>query len=290
MSAQQSTQEQLAQWWETGSLWQVGSNVERVAEARKNLIAAGDEGLKFTLTKLDVSDTLQLRCLRAVIRGYGDKAIAPLSKRIADKDDNVRRNTAELLGRLKATSTQDALLKQAKIESNEGVRLAQLTTLSGWQTDGCVEILTLAASSKNQRVRQRISGLLAKFDSEESGKALVAMLDDDVHFVRHAASKSLQTAGPITQKVASDSFTQFLTDDPRNVSKIRSLMFSATNDQLLILAEDTDTGIRADVARQLGERGMVAELKELWKDEDDPFVMSTIENAIETAKKKADGD
>ena len=67
----QDAKPDLAELWETGSLWEVGDNRELVKDARQELIDAGEDGLKFALTKLDAGDTLHIRCLRAVFKGFG---------------------------------------------------------------------------------------------------------------------------------------------------------------------------------------------------------------------------
>ena len=80
----QDAKPDLAELWRVGSLWQVGDNRDRVDEARKAIIAAGEDGLKFALTRLNASTTLEIRCLNAVIAGFGESSASGPSKKLAE--------------------------------------------------------------------------------------------------------------------------------------------------------------------------------------------------------------
>ena len=88
----------LEELWKTGSLWQVGDNIPKVEAARKEIVAAGDAGLAFIFTKLNSTDGLEYRCLEAVFKGFGAKALPGLFERLAHEDVKVRRNVAAMLG------------------------------------------------------------------------------------------------------------------------------------------------------------------------------------------------
>ena len=88
--------------WETGSLWQVGENKQKVADARQAIIERGDVGLEYAISKLAVGGTLEIRCLRAVIGGFGEKSVAHLTENILNESISARRNVADLLVRAEA--------------------------------------------------------------------------------------------------------------------------------------------------------------------------------------------
>lgn len=185
----------LAELWRVGSLWQVGDNVKRVADARQELIDAGDRGLKYALTRLDTSDTLQIRCLQTVIRGFGEKAVQPLIDRVAAPTADARRNVAELLALMDAKQSTNALLAQITIEKVLLVRLSQAAALAKWQVPEVVPVLVEMSLSEIQRVRHRVTSLLAQFEQDEAVKRLVEMLDDSTFYVRAGAEDALKTAG-----------------------------------------------------------------------------------------------
>jgi HEAT repeat protein len=185
--------ERLAELWRVGSLWQVGDNIPRVAEARQAIVDAGEPGLEFALSRLHASETLEIRCLYAVITGFGQQAIEPLTGHISHEAAAARRNVAELLRRLNARDAADALLQQARAEQDIGARLAQLTALSGWEEAAAVPLIARTSRHQTDRVRHRAAGLLAPYADRAATGRLLEMLHDDVYFVREAAVDALRT-------------------------------------------------------------------------------------------------
>jgi hypothetical protein len=177
--------------WRVGSLWQVGDNRERVDDARQAIIDAGDDGLKYALTKLDVADTLQIRCLRAVFAGFGDTAYDDLVANISHDEPAARRNVAELLTRLDDSRAADPLLAQAKVEESLGAKLAQLAALSKWELEAGVPLMVEISNSEADRIRHRATSLLGPFSTMEAVERLIEMLDDDVYYVREGARDAL---------------------------------------------------------------------------------------------------
>lgn len=182
--------------WRVGSLWQVGDNRERVDDARQAIVDAGDDGLRFALTRLGVSDTLQIRCLRAVFRGFGAAAYDDLVANIGHDEPAARRNVAELLARLDDRRAAGALLEQARAEESLGAKLAQLAALSKWEVEAGVPLMVEISTSDTDRIRHRATSLLAPFAVAEGVDRLVEMLDDEVYYVREGARDAL-ARGPI---------------------------------------------------------------------------------------------
>ncbi len=178
--------------WRTGSLWEVGDNTPRVRQAREAIVDAGEDGLTLAMGKLGVSNTLEIRCLRAVVAGFGQAAVQPLTENIAHTDPIARRNVAELLLRLDARSASVPLLAQAQVETSSGTKLAQLSALAGWKVADALPALLAVSRDDNQRIRHRAAEVLKAYSHEDATERLMEMLNDAAYYVRDAAQAALQ--------------------------------------------------------------------------------------------------
>ncbi len=296
----------LAELWRVGSLWQVGDNVEPVNEARKKLVEAGDDGLKFALTKLDITDTLQIRCLQVVIRGFGDKAVKPLTDRVGAESEHARRNVAELLTMLDARDSADALLAQIRVEKTLGPKLAQAAALAKWKVPAVVPVLIELSHSETQRVRHRVTTMLANFEEEDAVARLVAMLDDTTFYVRVGAQEALKTAPPTVRARCLGMLRTELEQDAasQDTGRIRRLMpivatiAHADTPLLLLKALGHPQGaVRGDAAAALAAwkagAGLLdkthdigAALKRAHDAETDPFARPEIAKAMQSVAGK----
>jgi HEAT repeat protein len=214
----------LTELWRVGSLWQVGDNRERVDEARQAIIQAGQPGLDYALSRMDTADTLQIRCLTAVIAGFGAQAVEPLIERVADPAPNVRRNAAELLARLDDRSAAPALLKQAGQEEALAARLAQLAALAKWAEADALPLLIETSRIDNQRARHRSAGLLGEYSLQAASLRLIEMLDDEAYYVRAAATEALRR-GPVSGRAACQARLAALLNEPeQSAVMIRRLL------------------------------------------------------------------
>lgn len=288
--------------WRIGSLWEVGDNPPKVAAARKAIIDAGQPGLDYTLGKLDTTDGLQLRCLNGVIRGFGKAAVEPLARHMAHQSPAARRNVADLLLMLDARDTAGALLAQARLETSDGARLAQVKALATWQHHECIPLLIELSRAENQRVRHAAPSLLARFDEPRTAARLVEMLEDAVYHVRDAAVETLQTAPLGARRLCLGKLELALQDNARTGFARRLLPIAATvaDERTLPLLrkalEHDQPGVRADAARALAgwRKGAGAldtvDVKSLLaqagKAEPDPFARAEIESALQALNEK----
>lgn len=258
----QDAEPDLAELWRVGSLWQVGDNRDRVDEARKAIIEAGDAGLKFALTKLGVSSTLEIRCLNAVFAGFGETAFDDLVRNIGHDDPNARRNVADLLARLDNTKAAAPLLTQAKTEDNLGAKLSQLAALSKWQNQEAVSLIVEISRDAKDRIRHRATSLLGAYTSEEAVARLVEMLDDNIYYVRDGAQDALAKGSIQTRALCLNHLRSEL-DLPgaeQNLQRLRLLLpivasFAGDNTPVALqdaLAHESG-GVRADAAEALVE-------------------------------------
>ena len=289
----------LESLWKTGSLWQVGENKQRVADARKAIIDQGDAGLDFAIGKLSAGGTLEIRCLRAVIGGFGQKAIAPLTENIQHENTSARRNVAELLSRLDARDTAPKLLVAVAVEENGGVKLAQLSALSKWQIEDALPHIATLSKDPLDRIRHRTTGLLKAFDTEDAAKRLTAMLEDEVFYVRDGARSALRattTGTSMCVELAKTELKKPLTD--QTISQLRRWLsvasacagFSSETVFISALTHDSSL-VRAETAKGFGDHvkkfGTLA-TTEILKDkltaalesETDPFAESELQKAI----------
>lgn len=196
----------LEELWKTGSLWQVGDNIPKVDAARKEIVAAGAAGLAFIFTKLDTTDGLQFRCLEAVFKGFGSKALPGLYERIAHEDVKVRRNVAAMLGVIDDKSAAAKMVEHLKRESDLRCKVGHLQTLARWKEPTALDPLiectrvTQQQEPLAERLKVRIVPLLGNYDvdrevSRKAGWRLIELLDDDAYFVRNAALAGLLQLG-----------------------------------------------------------------------------------------------
>jgi HEAT repeat protein len=291
----------LDELWRVGCQWQVGENIPKVEAARNALIESGPPGLKYALGKLGASNTLEIRCLTAVIRGFGNSAVDPLTERIAHKDAHARRNVADLLLALKASGASPALLKQAKVEDSLSARLAQLSALAKWNNHEAAPIAIEVSRDKSQRARERTAGLLAAFDTPLAGARLIELLEDDAYYVRTAAVEALKT-GPLSARAACLARGRKLSATGENAGLFRrmlpvvaTLADPQTPELLKGALAHTDSGVRAEAATALAawkkgagaleELNVDALLEGTLKKEVDPFVRAEIESARRTLPK-----
>lgn len=294
----QDAKPDLAELWRVGSLWQVGENRERVDEARKAIIAAGDDGLKFALTKLGVSTTLEIRCLNAVFAGFGEKAFEDLLANINHEDANARRNVADLLARLDNRRAADPLLAQAKSEKDLGARLSQLAALSKWQVESAVPLIVAISGDAKDRIRHRATSLLGAYDTQEAVNRLVELLDDEVYYVRDGAQTALADGTPRVRGICLDKLSNELgkPEPEQNVQRLRLLLpvvatyaSERTPEVLTEALGHASGGVRGDAADalvtwkqragSLEELDVDALLKGAIDKEYDPFARAAMQKA-----------
>lgn len=287
------------QLWTTGSLWEVGDNREKVRTARKAIVDAGEEGRKFAITKLGVSDGLQVRCLNDVFGQWGVAAYDDLVANIAHADKQARRNVAELLGTLNDSRAAEPLLAQATKETEISPRLSQVAALSKWKIEGAVPLIEEISRDPADRIRHRAAGLLGAYDTKPAIQRLIEMLDDNIYYVRDGAAAALAASSQAARKLCVSHIGEQLDSAPagQDVQRIRLLLpvIATVADgavpKLLLRALKHESGaVRGDAADALVTWKLAAGLQDVEVNVDDklseaadaeydPYAKSAIEKA-----------
>jgi len=305
------TQEALEELWVTGSLWQVGDNIPKVEAARKELIAAGDAGMAFMLTKLATTNGLELRCLEVVFVGYGAKAIPALIGHLNDEPFSTRRNVATLLGSINDTSAAPRMIEHLKTEVNIRVKATLLAALAKWKIAEALDPLIEASKTENERVRMFLTPLLAGYQGEKAVSRLLEMLDDPAYFIRDAARDALIAAKAdyatwarqIALRFSENPSEEAIAGMGRRVSLVLDVTFRLGEyrefqEQLQGFLRSPHAKIRGDAALFLAARGRAiweeAKSKpgvdQTWNPADqisaalgaetDPYVLASLEKAL----------
>jgi HEAT repeat protein len=262
--AAQDEKPDFDQLWDTGSLWEVGDNREKVRVARKAIVDAGEEGRKYALTRLAVSDSLQIRCLNEVFSQWGAAAYDDLVANIAHADKQARRNVAELLAALNDSRAGEALLAQAAKEIEISPRLSQLAALAKWKVEGAIPLIAEISCDKADRIRHRAAGLLGGYDSKAAIDRLIEMLDDDIYYVRDGAAAALAASSQAARTLCVSHVREQLESAPaqQNTQRIRLL--------LPVIATCAEAGVPKLLQRALKHevgavRGEAANALVTWK-------------------------
>lgn len=307
----------LEELWKTGSLWQVGDNIPKVEAARKEIVAAGDAGLAFIFTKLNSTDGLEYRCLEAVFKGFGAKALPGLFERLAHEDVKVRRNVAAMLGVIDDKSAAPKMVEHLKKETDLRCKVGHLQTLARWKEPTALDPLidctrvTQDQEPLAERLKVRIVPLLGNYDDfPRALERLEQLMGDPAYFVRDAARDALcaSRAGQdhLLRGSDMDSFKASLQSDPAGMRRrIPSLMgFCAQGnyrdfiEAVHFLLKAGAPEIRGDTATFLsttayeiciqaegaGFRGRnwsaTSVLREMALKETDPYALACIEKAL----------
>jgi hypothetical protein len=237
----------LATLWRDACLWEVGSNTEKVPEARRRLVVEGERSLDYLIpAKLDTKDTLVTRALNVVITGIGKSATARLVPCLDSGKADVRRNAADLLGALGATETAPAI---AKLLADPDARLGALAALGQLKSPAAVpQIAALMQSDAPERVRYTAAATLGAVGGDDAIRALLGQLSSPVAPLRFAAQYALEALK------ANEALRSRLGD-----ADLRVRLHA-----IAALGHNRDDASRADLLRLLGDpspivRGFAAE-------------------------------
>jgi hypothetical protein len=304
----------LEELWKTGSLWQVGDNIPKVEAARKEIVAAGDAGLAFIFTKLSSTDGLEYRCLEAVFKGFGAKALPGLYERMANEDVKVRRTVSAMLGVIDDKSAASKMVEHLQRESDLRCKVGHLQTLARWKEPAALDPLiectrvTQEQEQLAERLKVRIVPLLGSYEDEKAIARLIELLDDPAYFVRDAARDALVLSkakkgawalGLVTGAKLTEAAPDWVR---RRIALLESVFLNSGTDALSVwtgeLLGSKNERVRGDCALFLAGRGyeIWSELKQndprslSWypddqlkialKKETDPYALACIEKAL----------
>lgn len=239
----------LVALWHDACLWEVGSNAEKVPEARRKLVAEGGRVLDFLIpAQLDTKDTLVTRALTVVITGIGKDAAARLIPCLDSDKADVRRNAADLLGALGAAEAAPAI---AKLLADPDARLGALAALGQLKSPAAVpQIAALMESSAPERVRYTAAATLGAVGGEDAIRALGGQLSSPAAPLRYAAQFALES-------LKATSALRSRLDDPdlhvrlHAIAALGHIQDRASRPDLLRLLEDPLPVVRGFAAEAL---------------------------------------
>ena len=193
MSRAQDAPRSMDDLWREATLWEVGSNTEKVPAARKALIARGAETLAWLVpAKLDTKDTLVTRALSVIVTGIGATASQPLRDALTSDIANVRRNAADLLGQLGDASSAPAIARLLEDTETRGGALTALGALKSRESVPAIAALLARTDGVKERERVLAASTLGGIGGDDAQAALQRTLSDERAQVRWAAQLALE--------------------------------------------------------------------------------------------------
>lgn len=237
------TEESFAEVWARATLWQVGENVEVVADARAEIVAMGEAAVPLVMARLGATSTLVRRALWAVVPAIGEPFREPLLAEVATGDGARLENAIDLLRRLGAAEVVDAVAArwpEGALPAGPAGRQAMAAVAAFARTDMAGRVaLSLSECGRDAvAAAQALGGLTV----EESGRALAAVVDGDCPQTRWAAQRALAGLGE----------TAWLPEGGRGRVRTLALMEGAAARRLLRRhLDDEDWAARLDAAMAL---------------------------------------
>ncbi|MBD3336061.1 MAG: hypothetical protein GF355_11155, partial [Candidatus Eisenbacteria bacterium] len=186
----------VAELFETASLWEVGSARETVRRARKALIAKGMTAVDYAVEeKLGTAQGLEYRAIKELAEAYPDSFAARVLPRLEDDNDRVQRNAISLLGDLKREEAREPLESLLGRPSEEEHWTRAIHALGRIGDPEAAPAIRPFLNSDKERRRVYTAAALSALSDTAAVPLLVAALSDPVFTVRAAASSALRSLG-----------------------------------------------------------------------------------------------
>jgi hypothetical protein len=303
-----ATEEEMEQLYRTAALWEVGTNRDRVRDAREKLIAIGADAVKFIVEKhLGYTESLEMRAVEEVLRAHKDLAGPLLVEALkTETEENYRlRNTFYMCGSIEYDGCVPALLTWLLRAS--AAPAVQTPTPENRQPTGAL----------SGRALRALIGALGALKPRSAVPALGPFLDysDDMVVVATANTlksigdvsavplllKRLESGNLVRRTVGEDAVTGFgeaarkevfarlktAEQNPRVLAHYLSIIarVNIKGDygrvhRYLKHADDTVRGYAVRAAIVTGGRRAIDDLRGLRKGETSPFVLGEIDRAL----------
>ncbi|MFN4181907.1 MAG: hypothetical protein ACK4G3_01675 [bacterium] len=209
LAISQPEEAELEELFQTASLWEVGENKTRVAEARQKLISFGEIAINFIVRKkIHLRGTLEFRAMQAVVQGVGEPSASILLSALPNDDPYAVRNIWNLL----SSFPFDTVLKyQAKEKiiallqsslsgtSPDFLRRATCGAIAVWRVQEMLPTLhELLLQNINDAVAIPCIKALKEIGAKESLFVLLLLLDPRISTApkRFSAEEALKAYGP----------------------------------------------------------------------------------------------
>jgi len=196
----------ISQLYEEASLWEVGSNKEKVARAKKAFLARGMEGVKYICeNRLGTTSSLELRLIETVTKEFPDSIAPLLIPKIKDDDEQVQKNAIRLIGTAKYADAYDNLIEMLQDPENNNIKRNLIGALGNIGNKDAADIIIRYLTDEDELCRLSAINALKKLKNNSADTALINALDDSIFTVRSAAySAVIELADFNTSKMIYD--------------------------------------------------------------------------------------
>jgi HEAT repeat protein len=253
--------------FETASLWEVGSARGKVRRARAALKAKGLEAVDYVVAeKLETRGGLEYRAIEELAKAYPDSFAARIMPRLADDDEQVRRNVIGLLGDLKCREACAPLTDMLRKKTHERDWIRIIRALGRIGDPEVSSVLRPFLRDEQERRRIYAVAALASLKDTAAVETLTRLLADPLLTVRAAAFSALRSLGapavvPIVDRLEND--------PPQRSALVRTLGRVAVS-----LRDSVD--VPSVQARAVARRTLMAELDRSIDARDAPTRAATV--------------
>ncbi len=256
--------------FEEASLWQVGSNRQKVARAIEAFKAKGMEAVIYICeNKLNTDSSLELRLIDMIVETYPDSIAPLLLEKIHDKNEKVQKNAIRFLGTTKYEEAVEPLLQMLKKKRYRDLRRSLIGALGNiGDTTATAEIIKFI-DDEDERCRLTVVGAISSLKDETAVPTLIKALEDKMFTVRSAALNSLKSfKTPQTAKLLLSQNPELNTLYPEIFVKAISNYLRVTSDSTSAAYEKQKFRIMQEVekmAASANELVRAEALSTLWK-------------------------
>ncbi len=173
------------------SLWEVGSNREKVARAKKAFISRGMDAVEYVCSeKLSTRSGLEMRLIRKLAETYPDSISRKLIQNLNSEKIEIRKNCISLLGTTKEKIAVKPLLKMLDYSVNEEIFGHIITSLGKIGDSTAVQKIIGFAKDNAEFVRLNSIIALKRIKDDKALPTLVESLEDSLFTIRSASVRS----------------------------------------------------------------------------------------------------
>lgn len=282
------------------SLWQVGSNRQKVARAIEAFKAKAMEAVEYICeNKLGTDSSLELRLIDTIVKTYPDSIAPLLLEKIYDENQRVQKNAIRFLGTTKYEEAVEPLMKMLSQKKYFDLRRSIIGALGSIGDKTATKEIIKFIDDEDELCRLTVVGAISKIKDETAVPALLSALGDEIFTVRSAALNSLKSyKSPEIANLLLTQYHESETKYPEITIKAISNYLSVTADststdyakqkykimnQLEIFAVNKNELVRAEALSTLWQQG--GELQKKWvemklENEFSPYVIAVFEETI----------
>ncbi|MCK4312609.1 MAG: HEAT repeat domain-containing protein, partial [Candidatus Cloacimonetes bacterium] len=182
----------IEELYKEASLWEVGSNREKVARAKKAFLAKGMQAVEYICQhKLGTTGSLELRLIDELAKAFPDSIAPILMEKIQDKNRFVQKNSIRLLGTTKYNQAVEPLFEMLKKKKNHKLRISIISALGNIEDKRATLPISKFIDDKQELCRINVVNALKKIKDEDTIPTLIHALNDPMFTVRSASMTAL---------------------------------------------------------------------------------------------------